>query len=270
MIGVCGYFSDLKEIGDLEVVLGDDSVVKEFGSGIVSFQRDFLPPMLLRDVIYVRGLKKNLVLVSTIADRGNEVLFHNVHVFLYPNVYCVTSAKVTGIQHEKLYKLMLHPVRALMHSTNNGDLCEIWHRRMAHLHHGDLGILREIVNGVPEFNTEHQEVCKGCVIGKYAKTSFPSSDNKVTGILDLIHTDVCGPMSFASLSGFLYYATFIDDFSRESWIFFMKTKGQVFQRFQYFKDFVENQTGKKIKVLRFDISPMSSTNFVLGRALREK
>jgi transposase InsO family protein len=103
---------------------------------------------------------------------------------------------------------------------------------------------------VPKFNVEHQEVCKGCALGKYTKTAFPSSNSRATGILDLIHTNVCGPMSSASLSGFLYYVTFTDDFSRKSCIFFMKTKGQVFKRFQEFKALVENQTGKKIKVLR--------------------
>jgi hypothetical protein len=53
-------------------------------------------------------------------------------------------------------------------------------------------------------------VCKGCALGKYTKTIFPGSNNKVSGILDLIHIDVCGPMSSASLTGFLYYVTFID------------------------------------------------------------
>jgi hypothetical protein len=252
MIGVREYFTELTKIGDLEVVLGDDSVVKAVGSGTISFQRESLPPMLLRDVLYAPGLKKNLVSLSIIEDRGYEVLFHDGHVLLYPKRSSVTLAKVIGMLHEKLYKLMFQLARALMHSTNNNDLCDLCHRRMVHLHHGALRILREIVTGVPEFSTEHQEVCKGCALGKYAKTTFPSSDNRVACILDLIHTDVCGPMSSASLSGFLYYVTFIDDFSRKSWIFFMKTKGQVFQQFQEFKALVENQTGKKIKVLRFD------------------
>ena len=59
-------------------------------------------------------------------------------------------------------------------------------------------------------------------------------------------------MSLASLIGSLYYVVFIDDFSQKSWIFFMNTKGQAFSRFQEFKDLVENQTGKKIRVLRLD------------------
>jgi hypothetical protein len=142
-------------------------------------------------------------------------------------------------------------VRALIHSTSsNNDLCEIWHRMMAHLHHGAMQVLREMVMGVPDFSLEHHELCKGCALGKYTKTAFPSIDSRAAGILDLIHTDVCGPMSSTWLTGSLYYVVFIDDFSRKSWIFFMKTKGQVFNRFQEFKALVENQTGKKIRVLR--------------------
>jgi hypothetical protein len=101
-------------------------------------------------------------------------------------------------------------------------------------------ILREIVTVVPEFNTEHQELCKGCALGKYTKTAFPSSDSRAANILDLIHSDVFGPMSSTSLSGCLYYVISIDDFSWKSWIFFMKTKGHVFNQFQEFKDIVEN------------------------------
>jgi transposase InsO family protein len=50
----------------------------------------------------------------------------------------------------------------------------------------------------------------------------------------------------------MYYVSFIDDYSRRTWIYFMKTKDEVFSRFQEFKTLVENQTGKKIKVLRSD------------------
>jgi hypothetical protein len=141
------------------VVLGDDSVVGAVGCGTVSFQRESLPPMLLRDVLYVLGLKKNLVSVSTIEDRGIEVLFRDGKVLLYPKGSPLTSAKVIGIRHEKLYKLMFQPSRALFHGTNINDLCELWHKRMAHLHHGALRILREILSGVLEFSIEHQELC---------------------------------------------------------------------------------------------------------------
>jgi hypothetical protein len=69
------------------------------------------------------------------------------------------------------------------------------------------------VTGVPDFSSEHHELCKGCSLGKYTKTSFLSSDNRAAGILDLIHSDVCGLMSSTSLNGSLYYVVLIDDFS---------------------------------------------------------
>jgi hypothetical protein len=71
-------------------------------------------------------------------------------------------------------------------------------------------------------------VCKGCALGKNVKASFPSSETRSKGILDLIHSDVGGPMSVASVKGTSYYVTFIDDFSRKTWIYFMKTKDEVF------------------------------------------
>jgi hypothetical protein len=201
MTGVHKHLTDLTQIGELEVVLGDDWVVKAVCSGTISFQRESLPPMLLREVLYVLGSKTNLVSVSAIEEMGYKVLFHKGQVLLFHKGSSITSAKVIGTRHEKLYKLMFQPASALCHSTISSDLCELWYRRMAHLFHGALRILREIVTGVPEFSTEHQELCEGCALGKYTKTLFPSSDSRAAGILDLIHSDVCGLMSSASLTG---------------------------------------------------------------------
>ena len=98
-----------------------------------------------------------------------------------------------GTRCGKLYRLDFHPISALMSSDGSeSHLCELWHKRMAHLHHGALQVLREIVIGLPQFDTEHQEVCRGCALEKYTKTSFSSSDHRATGVLDLMHLDVCG------------------------------------------------------------------------------
>ena len=113
-------------------------------------------------------------------------------------------------------------------------------------------MLREIVTRLPQFSTKHQEVCRVCTLRKYTKTSFPSNEHRAAAILELIHSNVCGPMSTMSLSGHEYYVTFIDDYSKKTWIYFLKAKGELFSRFQEFKALVENQTGKKIKVLRSD------------------
>ena len=84
------------------------------------------------------------------------------------------------------------------------------------MHHGALSVLREIVTSLPEFNIEHQDVCKGCALEKYTKTAFPSSNSRATWNLDLVHLDVCGLMPSISLRWFEYYVTFIDDFSRKT------------------------------------------------------
>jgi transposase InsO family protein len=67
-----------------------------------------------------------------------------------------------------------------------------------------------------------------------------------------MHSDVCGPMKTTSLSGYVYYVSFIDDFSRKTWIYFLKTKSEVFSKFKEFKALVENLSEKKIKILRSD------------------
>ena len=111
---------------------------------------------------------------------------------------------------------------------------------MVHLHHGALKVLREIVIVLPSFSTDHHSVCKGCAMSKYAKTAFPKSDNRSKGILDLIHLDICGPMSAMSMGGFRYYVRFVDNHFRKTSIYFCKQFGEVFKRFQEFKALVES------------------------------
>jgi hypothetical protein len=247
-------FTDLRDTEvRIDISLGDNRIVTVARVGTVSFRREGLPPISFIDVLFVPGMKKNLISVSTLQDRGLEVLFRGTEVLIYPRGDSIDSGQVIGAREGDLYWLLFQPLHALVASSvNNGQLCELWHRRMGHLHHGALGGLGEIVTGVPQFSLEHQDVCRGCVLGKFAKASFPSSDSRSARILDLVHTDVCGPMSRKSLSGCEYYLTFIDDYSRKTWIYFLKAKSMVFARFQEFRALVENQSGKRIKVLRSD------------------
>ena len=112
--------------------------------------------------------------------------------------------------------------------------------------------MKDLVSGVPDLPKEHEGVCTGCALGKNTKKSFPSSDSRAKGILDLVHSDVCGPMTVASLGGFMYFTTFIDDFSQKTWIYFLKKKDEVFSKFKEFKALVENSNNRRIRVLRSD------------------
>ena len=93
-------------------------------------------------------------------------------------------------------------------------------------------------------------MCKGSTQGKNVKHSFSISDSKAKVILDIIHSYVCGPMSTTSLSGYVYYVSFIDDYSRKIWIYLLKEKKEVFGKFKEFKALVENLTERKTKTLR--------------------
>lgn len=94
--------------------------------------------------------------------------------------------------------------------------------------------------------------CVTCAEGKQSRSPFKSHGSRATEILQIVHSDVCGPMSVNSLGGARYYLTFIDDFSRKILIYVLKNKSQVFDCFVKFKNLVENQLDKKIEVLRTD------------------
>ena len=96
-------------------------------------------------------------------------------------------------------------------------------------------------------------VCEGCALGKNHRLPFPKGVAwRAKEPLELVHTDVCGPMSINSNGGNRYFILFIDDFTRMTWVYFLKQKSEVFEVFRKFKLFVENQSGRTIKVLRSD------------------
>jgi hypothetical protein len=71
---------------------------------------------------------------------------------------------------------------------------------MGNLHHKVFPIMRKRFIGLSEFIIEHHGVCKGYTLGKHAKDDFLGSEHRSKEILDLVHSDVCGPMLVASIS----------------------------------------------------------------------
>ena len=96
---------------------------------------------------------------------------------------------------------------------------------------------------------KHEGICKGCEQWKNSRKPSPSSVRKEKDILEIIHSDVCDPMSSNSLSGYAYYVSFIDDYSHTTWIYLLKIKDDFFNKFKEFKSLVENHTEKNIKTL---------------------
>lgn len=95
--------------------------------------------------------------------------------------------------------------------------------------------------------------CTTCQYGKQKR--LPFQKNKAwrdAQKLQLVHTNVGGPMKTPSLNGSKYYIAFIDDYSRMCWIYFMKVKSEVADIFMKFKAWVETQRGSKTQVIRSD------------------
>ena len=111
---------------------------------------------------------------------------------------------------------------------------------------------RKAVLGLLEIQEKHEGIFKGCAKGKNAKKTFPGSERKAKGILEIIHSDVCGPMYSSLLSMYAYYVSFIDDLSCNIWIYFLKEKSEVFKKLKDYKALVENQKDRKIKILQSD------------------
>jgi len=95
--------------------------------------------------------------------------------------------------------------------------------------------------------------CEACVQGKQTRKQFrDASDVQTTETLQLIHSDVCAPMSVDSLGNSRYFVTFIDDFSRFCHVYLLKRKSEVLTKFKEFHAEVTNLLGKRVKVLRTD------------------
>ena len=109
-----------------------------------------------------------------------------------------------------------------------------------------------MVKGFPLID-KPKRVCEGCIFGKQHRETFLVENSyRVRTPLEIVHFDICGPMQTMPIGGCKYFLTFIDDYSRKTWVYFLKHKSDAFSCFQQFKALVENQSVHRIKILRTD------------------
>ena len=132
---------------------------------------------------------------------------------------------------------------------------QIWQQRFGHLGVRNLQKLaaEKLVDGFNYDISKELQFCEPCSEGKHHRTSFPINHSKRSDKpLDIVHSDLCGKMNAKSLSGAEYFLTFIDDNTRYVWVYVLKRKDEVFERFLEWKAQVERKTGRKLKALRTD------------------
>ena len=129
------------------------------------------------------------------------------------------------------------------------DCTKLWHRRLGHMSEKGLKILSK-QGLLDDAETGKLKFCETCVMGKQCRVKFGSGKHTSTGILEYIHSDLWGPSPVESHGWCRYFVTFIDDYSRKVWVYFLKLKNEVFGRFKEWKTMVEKRTGKQVKTLR--------------------
>ena len=136
-----------------------------------------------------------------------------------------------------------------------GSKERLWHRRYGHLGEKNLKNLASngLVNHFDYDASKEIGFCETCIGGKHHRSHFPNNGGTCSKeILGLVHSDVCGKINAKSIGGAEYFLTFIDDRIRHVWVYPMKHKSEVFDRFLEWKAMVENASGNKLKVLRTD------------------
>ena len=109
-----------------------------------------------------------------------------------------------------------------------------------------------MVKGLPLIE-KPSSLCEGYILGKQHRENFPSGKSiRTKAPLEIVHSDLCGPMQTPSLASSHYMLNFIDDSTRKTWVYFLKYKSEVFENFFHFKALVEKQSGRHIKVIRTD------------------
>ena len=81
---------------------------------------------------------------------------------------------------------------------------------------------------------ESFDTCELCLMGNMTKTPFSGTTERANDLLEIIHTDVCGPMCVEARGGYRYFLTFTDDLSRHGYIYLMKHKSETFKKFKEF------------------------------------
>lgn len=111
---------------------------------------------------------------------------------------------------------------------------------------------KKMVDGLPPFKTPTR-LCTDCMTGKQHRDFIPKKSLwRASHRLQLIHADICGPIKPESNSNKRYLLSFIDDFSRKTWIYFLHEKSEAFAMFRSYKAYVEKEIGAYIKCLRTD------------------
>ncbi|KAJ9566813.1 hypothetical protein OSB04_002779 [Centaurea solstitialis] len=182
----------------------------------------------INKVAYVEGLSHNLLSIGKFCDKKLEVNFRETRC-------CVRTYDgqelIEGTRRSNLYTVNFRKQRPftevclLSKATFNQNV--LWHRRLSHLNYATINQLAKtgLVTGLPSLRFTKEQLCSACEMGKIKKSSHKLKvEHNTSKPLQLLHMDLCGPMRVQSINGRKYVLVIVDDFSRYTWVNFLRSK----------------------------------------------
>ncbi|KAI3680869.1 hypothetical protein L6452_35646 [Arctium lappa] len=230
-----------------------------FGGNVKGFTRGFGVlsdgTTTFRRVAYVDGLKHNLLSISQLCDKDYEVRFSK-------KACSVVDEKgklaLNGYRRENVYVIDMDSTiteNLCFLSKASSDVNWLWHKRLSHLNFKTLNSLssKELVSGLPQYSYAKESLCSACEKGKQTKASFKSKQvSSVTSPLQLLHMDLFGPVNIQSIAGKKYTLVIIDEYSRYTWVIFLRCKSDTPEELISFVKKMEVVNNLTVRSIRSD------------------
>jgi len=250
MTGHRAVFSELDEGHTGSVKFGDGSRVQIRGRGTVLFRYKDGEHRALTDVYFIPKLRSSIISLGQMDEHGAEVLIHN-GVLRIKDQDGRLLAKVQRTRN-RLYLLDLKVEQPVCLTAACAEEPWLWHGRLGHLNFDALGRLGKMVIGMPSIK-HAGELCDSCLAGKQRRMAFPKAAKyRAAERLELVHGDLCGPITPATHGGRRYFLLLVDDSSRYMWLRLLSSKDEAADGIKAVKESAEAESRKKLRVLRTD------------------
>ncbi|KAI5333503.1 hypothetical protein L3X38_023634 [Prunus dulcis] len=253
MTGDEGLLVNIRRNLSSKVKMGTGEIVLVAGKGTLVIKTK-LGKKHIQEVMLVPGLEENLLSVGQMMEHGYYLVFGGNMVDVYDDLSLGNRIVRVQMTNNRCFPLTMLPASELALRASVSHCLQTWHKRFGHLNERSMKLLENqgMVHGLPHLE-QMSVVCAGCMLGKQHRDSFPlESTWRASYPLELVHTDICGPMKTDSISGNKYFLLFTDDCTRMSWVYFLRNKSNALECFRKFKAMTELQSGFKIKGLRSD------------------